>query len=62
MSDVETFDQTLLDYFAMLLLYLMIKMVELKELCFVAQMPEWRAHLFEQLCLWKYYSVKIKLL
>ena len=40
MSDVEKFDQTLLDYFAMLLLllYLMVKMVELKELCFVVQM------------------------
>ena len=36
MSDVEKFDQTLLDYFAMLLLLLclMVKMVELKELCF----------------------------
>ena len=53
MSDVEKFDQTLLDYFAMLLLYLMVKMVELKKLCFVMQMPEWRAHLFEELYLWK---------
>ena len=33
MSDVEKFDHTLLDYFAMLflLLCLMVKMVELKE-------------------------------
>ena len=34
MSDVERFDQTLLEYFAMLLLCLMVKMVELKELLF----------------------------
>ena len=40
MSDVEKFGHTLLDYFAMLLLLLclMVKMVELKELCFVVQM------------------------
>ena len=40
MSDVEKFSQTLLDYFAMLLLLLclMAKMVELKELYFVMQM------------------------
>ena len=33
MSDVEMFDQTLLDYFALLLLLLclMVKMAELKE-------------------------------
>ena len=44
MSDVEKLDQTLLDCFAMLLLCLMVKIVELKEFCFVVQ---WRAHLFE---------------
>ena len=40
MSDLEKIFQTLLDYFAMLLLllFLMVKMVELKELCFVVQM------------------------
>ena len=32
----------------MLLLYLMVKMVGLKELCFIAQMPEQKAHLFEE--------------
>ena len=35
-SDWEKFDHTLLDYFVMLLLCLMLKMVELKEFCFVA--------------------------
>ena len=35
---MEKFDQMLLGYFAMLLLYLMVKMVESKELCFVVQM------------------------
>ena len=40
MSDVEKFDPTLLDYFAMLLLLLCltVKMVELNELCFVVLM------------------------
>ena len=45
MSDVEKFGQTLPDYFVMLLLYLMIKMVELKEYGFVVQMESsfiWR--------------------
>ena len=35
MPHVGKFDQTLLDYFAMFLLCLMLKMVELKELCFL---------------------------
>ena len=35
MPDVGKFGQTLLDYFAMFLLCLMLKMVELKELCFL---------------------------
>ena len=38
MSDLEKFDQTLFNYFGMLLLCLMVKMFELKELCFVVLM------------------------
>ena len=33
-SDLERFNQTLFNYFGMLLLCLMVKMFELKELCF----------------------------
>ena len=40
------FNQTLFSYFGMLLLCLMVKMFELKELCFVVL---WKAHLFEEL-------------
>ena len=52
MSDVEKFDQTSLDYFAMLFVWLLnwltwrnFEMIELKELCFVVQMESsfmWR--------------------
>ena len=37
-SDLEKFNQTLFNYFGMLLLCLMVKMVELKDLCFVVLM------------------------
>ena len=42
---MEKFDKTLLDYFAMLLFSLVVKIVELKELCCVVQMQNsfiWR--------------------
>ena len=38
MSDLEKFNQNLFNYFGMLVLCLMVKMSELKELCFVVLM------------------------
>ena len=58
MSDVEKFDHTLLDYSAMLLLCLMVKVVELKE---PVLWCKWRTHLFEELWLTVFCEIDAKL-